>query len=527
MLLRSALVFLAFFVLIGACTSEEVTREGSAEPTVEGEVASERSATGTGQATPDESVEPTVKGEIAPEQPETGTGQAVQEGHIGPRLGDRIISLCTPPIPQDPTDEPPLDRGSWREEDHIQWSTDGSRILFTFGHPYLIDFYSVPQVHIVGSIQLEGQHSNETPRLAIVNTPDRDPIWGDFWWITFMDVSPDGSHIVLSICTPTEVSDLEIERLATEWHKNPFILTNNNSGDVPEERGAKNWAINHEIVVSDIGGTNVTRLTEKIRADIFPVWSPDGSKIVFVSEQLTIYTLATGRFEKVALRSGVAVHPYRLTWSPDGERIAFVGQEHFSHDSSWNPPDIYTIGIDGSELTKMSDAASGLTWSSDGRRVAAVVPSGEGELDYGPDGNQYPRVDVNLALYTFAADGSDPILVNSNLPEPWYDPVEPWLGDLSWSPDGSEILLKGFGHRVPLDGSPSADVGPGFINPPYYPRDASWSPDGSMITYFDHDKENPGLLFIADRNGKNVRTLLDYADIERELSRIDWDKASQ
>ena len=48
-----------------------------------------------------------------------------------------------------------------------------------------------------------------------------------------------------------------------------------------------------------------------------------------------------------------------------------------------------------------------------------------------------------------------------------------------------------------------------------------------MIAFFGHDTEDLGLLMIADRNGENVRTLLDYADIERELSRIDWDQASQ
>ena len=44
--------------------------------------------------------------------------------------------------------------------------------------------------------------------------------------------------------------------------------------------------------------------------------------------------------------------------------------------------------------------------------------------------------------------------VTDNLPEPWHLPIDPWLGDLEWSPDGSEILLKGFTYRVPLDGSP-------------------------------------------------------------------------
>ena len=81
MLLRSALILLAFLVVMGACTSEEVT--------------------------PDSLAEPTVEGEVAPEQSATRTGQAMQENTIGPRPGDKVIDLCSPPQPSYITDESP------------------------------------------------------------------------------------------------------------------------------------------------------------------------------------------------------------------------------------------------------------------------------------------------------------------------------------------------------------------------------------------------------------------------------------
>ena len=113
---------------------------------------------------------------------------------------------------------------------------------------------------------------------------------------------------------------------------------------------------------------------------------------------------------------------------------------------------VFTMASDGSELTRISDAASGPAWSPDGRRIAVVVPVGKAEFDRGSTGPR--RRDVGVALYAFAADGSDPVLVSNSLREPWRRPVDPWMGDLSWSPDGSQILLKNLAYRVPLDGSP-------------------------------------------------------------------------
>ena len=123
-------------------------------------------------------------------------------------------------------------------------------------------------------------------------------------------------------------------------------------------------------------------VTEKESIDIFPAWSPDGTQIAFVSEdhdyrwliagRLVIYTVSTGELSEVPLAMGDRVAPYAPAWSPDGRTIAFVAYDGDitspRYDS--NTPAVYTVGIDGSGLTRISTTSTRPSWSPDGRRIA-------------------------------------------------------------------------------------------------------------------------------------------------------------
>ncbi len=72
---------------------------------------------------------------------------------------------------------------------------------------------------------------------------------------------------------------------------------------------------NFQIYVMNSDGTNQTRLTNTTFNDFTPVFSPDGSKIIFASNRLQI----TGDYEIFVMNSD-GTNQIRLTDSPEGLR---------------------------------------------------------------------------------------------------------------------------------------------------------------------------------------------------------------
>ena len=254
--------------------------------------------------------------------------------------------------------------------------------------------------------------------------------------MTYFDVSPDGSRLLYSTCRyPTPPDDLEnrqaadVSEISKAWPPQYFINLS-----LEELREIERHSF--EITVSNIDGTEPKRLTENRDFDNYPVWSPDGTRIAFASNRSArgsysdrekLYTMAADgsdlRLVSRGIVSAMIVARLASAWSPDGQHIAFVGGKI---------PAVYTARPDGSELTKISATLSGPAWSPRGRRVALVAPDGNG-----------------ATLYTFAYDGSDPVRVtrvaddaSQRIESPYgYLDEEFWVGSVSWSPDGSEILV--------------------------------------------------------------------------------------
>ena len=361
----------------------------------------------------------------------------------------------------------------------LQWSRDGSKILFV-GH------YASP----VDVISADGS------RLEGIKDVPGDLVSGYAGsWRTF-DLSVDGSRIAYSTC---------------------------------------GYGEDYEIVVANIDGTDTRKLSPNISQDLSPAWSPDGTRLAFIRvlppgwlSVLIIHPVApgksvqvgisnTGLFQRPAGKSqSVTRHP--PVWSPDGQSIAFLGDS--TDISDWGTTitklHVYMVGSDGSGLRRIvSNVVSAPSWSPDSERIAVAVSEGDG-----------------ATLYTFATDGSDPVMVTRvdakdivDRSSGDFNPAALWVPNVSWSLDGSKIMYGALSVKNVEDGSVVLDtqlirfewVGN------YGTRDASyedartfpvaaWSPDGSRIAVLAaaelHLWGNDPLLYTMNSDGTDPRILV-------------------
>ena len=188
---------------------------------------------------------------------------------------------------------------------NLQWSSDGSYILFNVS----LEDRGVPvdAGAPVDAVEADGSRLWDIRDESGSLVDDVPDYAGAF---RYFDISPDGSSVAYSSCA-----------YATDdrsWRLSLFE--------------------DYEIIVSNIDGTKTQRLTENRHSDNYPVWSPDGTRVAFISStkfdanKLTIYTLATGESVRVGLLRTYdtrdwTVAPHPPAWSPDGQSIAFVMYE--------------------------------------------------------------------------------------------------------------------------------------------------------------------------------------------------------
>lgn len=128
-----------------------------------------------------------------------------------------------------------------------------------------------------------------------------------------------------------------------------------------------------DIFLINPDGSGEVNLTNGISNDDGPTWSPDGGRIAFTAEpvgQSQESDIATMNRDGTS-RTTLTARPgfdFQPVWSPEGTRIVFTGSENFDTE-------IYVMNADGTNQTNVSNRANSLEtgpdWNGQGETMVA------------------------------------------------------------------------------------------------------------------------------------------------------------
>ena len=284
-----------------------------------------------------------------------------------------------------------------------------------------------------------------------------------------------------------------------------------------------------------------------------PQISPDGTHVVYVRNSAdvmvdrvhsTLWMIDTRTEQQMPLSAGLGSHS-SPRWSPDGSRIAYVSA------IDGQSPQLFVRWIGSgmtAKVTGLPDSPSSISWSPDGRQIAYVMtvpgtPTKMGSAPPKPEGAKWGEPLEVIDRVTYRADGGGYI-------KPGYDhvflvaadggaPRQLTFGDvndagpLSWTPDGKTIILSAVRtadwEREPNNSEVySLDIATGTMAAltKRYGPDASpsVSPDGQHIAYLGYDdthRSHDNLdLYVMNRDGSGTR-LLDKG-LDRGINDLTW-----
>jgi len=241
-----------------------------------------------------------------------------------------------------------------------------------------------------------------------------------------------------------------------------------------------------EVLIFSVKDSKLFELTTNVNFDGDPGWSPDGKRLVFVSDRdgnYEIYSILADGTDIRRLTNNPG-HDSFPKFSPDGTQISF--NSNIDRETT----DIYLMGANGGEPLRLTDSKgnelSRNGWSPDGTKLA-----------FNSD------IDGNDEIYVMDVEPFKPAVLieapNADLQTP------------AFSPDGqkvvytAEFLDKHSELRVFDLNTKSSTLLLNTSSPQNYPR---WSPDGNWIA-FHQEVNGKWDVFKVRPDGQGLTNLSD------------------
>jgi dipeptidyl aminopeptidase/acylaminoacyl peptidase len=257
---------------------------------------------------------------------------------------------------------------SWDGKESVQL-TNGpeseSRARFSPDGKY-ISFISSRQGNTKGQIWLLDRRGGEAKKLTDLKTDLEDYVW-----------SPDSKKIAMVLRDP-DYADSAKTKVRKPYVMDRYHFKADIKGYI--EKGSSH------LYVYDVADKKLDTLTTGNYDETSPVWSPDGTKLAFVSnrsedpdrnQNTDIYVMEARKGAVVKKLTTWTGYDNSPAWSPDGKSIAYLRSTASGNFLMYDQPVLAVISQDGGEPTLLSKSLDrpvrNPTWAKDSKSIGVLV----------------------------------------------------------------------------------------------------------------------------------------------------------